>query len=175
MGKVLIIQRRKMLRQALALALFPDHDVQIAESIPESSGVQDFDAVIVDAASIGETSGTAAQGIRAVQSWQVPTIWVEGAQSLQAPKREKLVCIQRPFAKNVLQSALAECLALASRAKRNATARSQESPSAGKARAKERGTGGASESKEARVIELVDIVEEGPALKPKQSQQKKKM
>jgi len=176
MGKILVIQPHRMLQQALVLALFPDHEVEIAESIPGPSGVKDFDAVIVDAASLGETSGTAAEGFRAVQSWKVPTIWVEGARAAPTPRREKLVCIQRPLDKNALQSALAECLGLASGAKRNATATPprEESRSAERARPKAQGTAVASESDEARVIELVDVVEESPARKTEPNEQLKK-
>jgi DNA-binding NtrC family response regulator len=177
MGKILVIQPHRMLQQALVLALFPDHEVQAIESLPESSAVKDFDAVIVDAGSLVESGGAAAQGIRAVQSWTVPTVWVEGVQSAQPPKRDKLVAVRRPITRDALQSAVAECLELASTSKRNGpvTAQSQEDRMAGKAKAKEQMTGGISEPAEARVIELVDVVEAGPerGMKPTQGKKKK--
>jgi len=145
-----------------------------------------FDAVIVDVGSIGESDGDFEPAIRAVQSWKVPTVWVEGASAGQAPKREKLVAISSPIEKEVLLSALAECLGIPAKVKRLDP--STRSPAlAGDSRSGFRPTGvldgatgspvglhkvaGSSRPKDnqsaaaaagdAEVIELLEIVEEG--------------
>jgi len=118
MSKILLVETHRMLQQAIALALFPEHEVKLASTIPESSELEGFDAVIVDVGSIGESDGDFEPAIRAVQSWKVPTVWVQGSSHEQTPQREKLVSLIPPIEKEVLLSALAECLGIPSRAKR---------------------------------------------------------
>ncbi len=158
MSKILVIEPHRILQQAIALALFPEHEVKIASAIPESSELKNFDAAIVDMGSLGEPDGAFAQGIRAVQSWKVPTVWVEGASAGQAPKREKLVAINSPIEKEVLLSALAECLGTPLKAKRNDNA-------AGQSRTKQSQGAAATAAGEPGVIDLVEVVEEGPGAK----------
>jgi hypothetical protein len=57
MSKILVVETHRMLQQAIALALFPEHEVKIVSAIPESSELKDFDAVIVDVKSLGESAG----------------------------------------------------------------------------------------------------------------------
>ena len=118
MSKILVVEAHRMLQQAIALALFPEHEVEIGSAIPESSALKDFDAVIVDVGSIGESDGDFEPAIRAVQSWKVPTVWVQGALNKQTPRREKLVSLNLPIEKEALLSALAECLGTISKEKR---------------------------------------------------------
>lgn len=118
MSKILVVEAHRMLQQAIALALFPEHEVKIRSAIPESSELLGFDAVIVDVGSIPESDGDFEPAIRAVQSWKVPTVWVQGSSNRQIPRREKLVALNSPIEKEVLLSALAECLGIPSREKR---------------------------------------------------------
>ena len=176
MSKILVIQPHKMLQQAIALSLFPDHELQMAESIPDSSAVKDFDALIIDAASLKETNGLSAPGIRAVQGWKVPTIWIEGAESSQTPSRDNLVRIKRPIAREALLSALAECLGRSFGPKRSAPATEarQGERSSSKAAAKEKKSSASATAQQARFIELVEVVEEGPGVKKGKAQERKK-
>ena len=52
MSRILVIEPRNILRQAIGLALFPDHEVQMAAWLSDSHATvaQEFDLVIVDAA-----------------------------------------------------------------------------------------------------------------------------
>src|SRR3970040_1362415 len=118
MSKILVVEAHRMLQQALALALFPDYDVEIASAILESSALKDFNAVIVDLKSLGESAGGAEAAIRAVQSWKVPTGWVQGSSHEPTPHSENLIPIIAPIEKDVLLSALAECLGTISEEKR---------------------------------------------------------
>jgi hypothetical protein len=164
MSKILVVQPHRMLQQAIAVSLFPEHEVQVTEAVPESLATEDFDVVIVDAASLQETSGLAPQTMRVVQNWKVPTIWIEGIDPSQTPKREKLVLMKRPLARETLQSSLAECLGTSSGSKRNGTVSAQ-------AQETRRSSEGAAEQ-EAEFIELVDVVEEGPGRRTRKNQQK---
>ena len=118
MSKILVVEAHRMLQQAIALALFPDYEVEIASAILESSALKDFNAVIVDLKSLGESAGGAEAAIRAVQSWKVPTVWVQGSSHEPTPQRENLIPIIAPIEKDVLLSALAECLGIISKEKR---------------------------------------------------------
>ena len=118
MSKILVVEPHRMLQQAIALALFPEHVVKIASAIPESSELTGFDAVIVDLGPLGEPDGAFAQGVRAVQSWKVPTVWVQGSSHGPTPQCENLIPINTPIEKEVLLSALAECLGTISKEKR---------------------------------------------------------
>jgi hypothetical protein len=197
MSKILVVETHRMLQQAITLALFPEHEVKIVCAIPESSELKDFDAVIVDVGSIGESDGDFEPAIRAVQSWKVPTVWVQGFSNRQTPRREKLVSLNLPIEKEVLLSALAECLGISSREKRLDP--STRSPAlAGDSRSGFRPTGvlegatgspvglhkpasssrpkdnqsAAAAAGDAEVIELLEIVEEGSEGVIQQAQQK---
>jgi hypothetical protein len=147
MSKILVVERHRMLQQAIALALFPEHEVKIRSAIPESSELTGFDAVIVDVGSIGESDGDFEPAIRAVQSWKVPTVLVQGSSHGPTPQREMLVSLTPPIEKEVLLSALAVCLGVPSQEKRLQKA-------AGSSKAKDNRSG-------AEVIELLEVVEEG--------------
>ena len=77
MSRILVVEPRNILRQAIGLALFPDHEVQMAAWLSDSHATvaQEFDLVIVDAAASRATNTLNSQLIRAVQSWKVPTKW----------------------------------------------------------------------------------------------------
>ncbi|MBI1995357.1 MAG: hypothetical protein HYU31_04610 [Deltaproteobacteria bacterium] len=156
MSKILVVEPHRMLQQAIALALFPEHEVKIVSAIPESSALKDFDAVIVDLVLLGEPDGAFAQGVRAVQSWKVPTVWVQGSSHEPTPQRENLISIKTPIEKEILLSALAECLGTLSKEKRSDP--STRAPA----------LAGNSE-----VIELLDVVEETSEAEIQQARPKK--
>ncbi|HTN71294.1 MAG TPA: hypothetical protein VMO00_09405 [Methylomirabilota bacterium] len=173
MSKILVVQPHRMLQQAIVLSLFPEHEVQVTEAVPEFLAAKDFDAVIVDAASLQETTGLASQTMRAVQNWQVPMIWIEGSDPSQTPKREKLVLMKRPIAREALQSSLAECLGTSRGSKRNGmlSAQAQEPRGSSKGAADEKKDLVSSAAQDTEFIELVDVVEEGPGRKTRKKQQ----
>ena len=122
MSRILVVEPRNILRQAIGLALFPDHEVQMAAWLSDSHATvaQEFDLVIVDAAALRATNTLNSQLVRAVQSWKVPTIWIDDTGARQAPARDKLVVLTGPIQKESLQSAVTKCLGISS-SKQNST------------------------------------------------------
>jgi hypothetical protein len=115
MSTILFIHRHRMLQQAVAVSLFPEHDVRVADSIPETAAVDDVDLVIVDGASPDDPDGLVDRAAQAVRQWNIPVVWVEGAGSLRGPKRDKMLVIQTPIQKAALQAAVAELLVSAAK------------------------------------------------------------
>jgi hypothetical protein len=176
MSKILVIQPHRMLRQAIGLSLFPEHDVEMTATIPESLTAIDFDAVIIDAASLQETTGLSAQAIRAMQTWKLPTVWIRDSESSQIPKWEKLVVMERPIAKDALQSSVAECLRVSTQAKQNgrAPAGHQETQSFPTETTEEEKNHVVSKAAaDSKFIELVDVVEDEPGQRTIKTRQKK--
>src|SRR5215510_1315963 len=160
MSKILVVEPRNMLRQAISLALFPDHEVQMAPLLSEGSAAvaQEFDLVIIDSAALRATNSLSSQLVRAVQSWKVPTIWIDDAAVHQAPARDKLVVLSEPIQKESLQSAVAKCLGV-SPSKLDGTASTSAKESMA---TKEVRTVTSSQSSGPQIIELVDVVAEPP-------------
>jgi hypothetical protein len=156
MSTILVIEPRKILQHATAIALFPEHEARMSETIPEAGEMQKFAAVIVDAAALRETSALSTQTLRAMETWKAPIIWVDGDPP-QPPKRDKLVIVKRPVSRKAIRAALAQCLG------------QHLEPAAGGASGE---NAGAAAAKERNVIELVDVVE--PVFSGKQSKGEKK-
>jgi len=158
MSTILVIEPRKILQHATAIALFPEHEARMAETIPEAGELQKFAAVIVDAAALRETSALSAQTLRAMETWKAPIIWVDGDPP-QPPKRDKLVIVKRPVSRKAIRAALAECLG------------QDVGPAAGNVAGD---NAAAVAAKERNVIELVDVVEPAPSGIQRKGEKKKK-
>jgi hypothetical protein len=162
MSKILVVEPYKILQRAIAISLFPEHEVQITDHLPEMNALEQrsYDIVVVDAGALRERT-TVGELDRCVQGWRIPTIWLEETISTVVPTRDKLVVLRKPILMNDLLSALAQC-----QEKRStmSLARGSAEPSE-KVRGKE-GLANADlerhpKQEKARVIELVDVVEEG--------------
>ena len=172
MSTILVIQPYKMLQQAFAVALLSDYQVRVQENIPESSAVNNFDAVIVDAASLAERN--AGSELRAVQSWKVPTVWIDKGDAPEVPTRENLVIVKRPVHNDSLRKALSECLT-PSKVSISKTPQSLARPAVAngsKAKGKEKSVAAASD--ERQIIELVEVVEAPTLPHQKKTAAKKK-
>jgi hypothetical protein len=119
-------------------------------TIPEADEVQNFAAVIVDAAVLRETSGLSAQTLHAMELWKTPMVWVDG-EPPRPPNRDNLVVVKRPRSRKAMREALALCLGRDAKTE-----------------------GGAAATKERNIIELVDVVEAGPARRQSKGEGKKK-
>jgi hypothetical protein len=150
MSTILVIEPRKILQHAIALALFPDHDARMMTTIPETEALRDCAAVIVDAAILRETDGLPAQATRTMEKWDTPMVWIDG-DSPAPPNRHNLVVVKRPVSRMVMREALAQCLAQSAGAAHTGT-----------------------ETNERDVIELVDVVEPASTSKLIKSDKKKK-
>jgi hypothetical protein len=159
MSHILLIEPDRMLRQAFTMALFPEHQVKVAHSIPESAP-EESELIIVDAGALQSREAISAQHLRLLAAWKLPMIWVDGNQLVPAAIRDKVVRIEPPLVKEGLQRALAQCLGKTAIPKRvdNAVSARGETPSVTKPKAKR-----ISDSKQKAgesFIELVDVVED---------------
>src|SRR5919109_3097295 len=157
MSKILVIEPYRILQQGIAISLYPENDVQLMDGVPENLNSNDFDAAIVDAASLQESNALDAAALRSIQEWKMPTIWIGGDVSGRVSSREKVVTLQRPLGRQALMAALRECLGAASSEKRNAAAaeRNDDRRVPSKRTAKEETS---AETAAAEIIELTDVV-----------------
>jgi hypothetical protein len=161
MSSILVVEPRKILQHATAIALFPEHEARMTVTIPDAGELQKFAAVIVDAAALRETNALSAQTLRAMETWKAPIIWVDGDPP-QPPKRDKLVIVKRPISRKAIRAALAQCLGQAL------------DPEAGRAGNPTGENAAAAAAKGRNVIELVDVVEPVTAGKQSKGERKKK-
>jgi hypothetical protein len=170
MSRILVVEPRNILRQAISLALFPDHEVQTVAVLSESDAalVKEFDLVMIDSAAWDETNTLNRQLVRWVQGWKVPTIWIDDGGGPRAPTSDNLVVLTRPIQKDSLQSAVTKSLATSS-SLRNGNVHM----TAKKAATKEAKIVGASQVAGPQIIELVDVVEEAPEPNNGKKQQRK--
>jgi len=150
MSAILVIEPRKILQHATAIALFPEHEARMVTAIPGAEELHNFAAVIVDAAVLRETSGLSAKALRAMELWKTPMVWIDGDPA-QPPNRDKLVVVKRPVSRKAMREALALCLGQDSRPETAGVA-----------------------TNERNIVELVDIVEAGPAGRQIKGEKKKK-
>jgi hypothetical protein len=171
MSRILVVEPRNILRQAISLALFPDHEVQTATFLSESNVAvaKEFDLVIIDSAALRETSNSSSQLMRTVQGWKVPTIWIDDTGGGHTPAYDQRVVLTRPIQKDTLQSAVAKCLDVLS-SKQNGTAGILAKE---RMATKEASTVAVSQVTGSQVIELVDVVAEPPGRKKTKKQQTK--
>jgi hypothetical protein len=174
MSRILVIQPHRMLQHAFSVALFPEHEVQVVERIPDAAGLKDIDLVIVDAVALRQRDSLAQHELGEVQDWKTPTIWIDNDADAQVPMREKLLLLQGPSGKDLLVRAMAECLGTPGAGKQ--AANPIKSGAAGRAvtteTTKPQGATAASNTEE-NFIELVEVVEEGSAHEGSKAPQKK--
>jgi hypothetical protein len=172
MSRILVIEPRNILRQAINLALFPDHEVHMTASLSDNhvTVAQEFDLIIVDSAALRATNTLSSQLVRAVQSWTVPTVWIDDTGARQAPVRDKLVVLTGPIQKESLQSAVTKCLGISSSKQNSTTSVPVKEPIA----TKEPTTATTPQNTGPQIIELVDVVAEPPESRKNKKQTKTK-
>jgi hypothetical protein len=146
MGKIVLIEPHRVLQQAIALSLFPEHEVRVAETVdPSAIGALDdnIDVMIIDAAALRASDKLSPEINRAIEAAPFPIVWIDDGDAMR-PKRDKLAVVLKPIESGALQTALADLLAPASARKE-----SKASPRKSKA------------GSEPELIDLVDIVEDG--------------
>jgi hypothetical protein len=158
MSRILVVEPRRILRQAISLALFPDHQVDAATGLSDrhAAGTLDCDMVIIDAAGLRETGYSHSDLAATVRKWKIPTVWINDAEGDQAPARDELVVLNTPILKDALQGVIATYLGPSSIKQNgapNTAVRERSTP-------KDAET--AAESQVPQIIELVDVVAEPP-------------
>jgi hypothetical protein len=149
MSKVLLIEPHKVLQQALALSLFPEHEVKVEESIDAAAVAQidGVDLLIIDAAAMREKGKLTTELKRALGLSKAPLLWIDDGED--APARERLVVIAAPLDSTALQSAVADLLS--------------SNPDKGphtKRSGSETGKAAAQQETQSQLIDLVEVVEE---------------
>jgi hypothetical protein len=155
MSNVLVIEPRKILQHATAIALFPEHKARIVDAVPEAAVLRECDAVIVDAVTLREANALSAQTLSAMEEWTSPVVWIDG-EAPQAPNCANLVIVKRPVSRDELRAALATCLGRELMSRASAGGAGGQS---GRDGAKPAGQK-AGPAQRAEVIELVEVVEE---------------
>src|ERR1051325_4940770 len=94
MSRVLLIEPHRVLQQALALSLFPEHDVRVEDSI--------------DAGALRAAGKLTPDLQRALEAAKTPTLWIDDDSA--QPKRANLTVMAPPITSGSLQSAVADLL-----------------------------------------------------------------
>lgn len=162
MRKILLVEPLRVVRQAIALALFPEHEVEARESVGSAgaSAWKDYELVILDGTALRDLGQLTPELMRAVQSSKTPTLWLEEDESHRPPPRANLMVVKKPVEREAFHSAVAELLSPPGTAKKAgksavASAREADAPKGAAKRATEE-----SGQEGSRFIDLVDVVEE---------------
>jgi hypothetical protein len=163
MSKILVVQPDRMLQQAFMLALCPEHEVQMFPVLPDATPTS-FDAAIIDVAALREYESLTAGDLRAIQTWQVPMVWIDSDVAALSADHRNALRLKRPVTKESLLKALAECLRPASitNGSQSSNPRIVKAPTKTKPKPR-KSAASAPANNEGKFIELVDVVEEGTA------------
>jgi hypothetical protein len=156
MSNVLVVEPRKILQHATAIALFPDHEARVVDAIPEARLAHECDAVIVDAVVLREVNGLPDEALQAISEWSVPIVWIDN-DAPQPPACANLAIVKRPISRDELRAALATCLGRQLMLRANAAATPEPAAAASGKMIKQKA---AAPAPKAAVIELVEVVEE---------------
>lgn len=146
MSKVLLLEPQKILQQAITLALFPEHEVEVRESVDRTglNSLEDYELIIVDGAALREVGALSSEVTAALQNCNIPTLWIEEEESAEIPKRDKLLVLKKPIERDILHRNLASLLGSMRPAKAESKAKAARS----------------NEQESFEFIELVDVVDD---------------
>ncbi len=166
MGTILLIEPHRVLQQAIALSLFPGHDVRVEDGAGASTAavLDGMDLVIVDAAALRASGRLSPELARAIQGSSLPTLWIDENESADPPKRDKLVVVMKPIENAAFQSALADLLS----GSRPQQERKKAAPGEQKTQAAK------GEKAKPEPIDLVEIVEEESSAEKSETPKKSK-
>lgn len=153
MSKILIVEPHKMLRHAFAVALSPEHEIDIAKAFPPPDALKGIDMAIVDAASLRESAGVSAD-VSSVESWRLPIIWIDDK---SAGAAENLLCLKPPLDREALKRAVSQCSQQSDKKAPGAKPKSRV-PFASKSQPPKLSLPSAADDGK-KFIELVDVVE----------------
>ncbi len=109
MSRILVVQPHKMLQQALVIALFPEHEVEVFDKIPAAESLAAADVLIIDAVALRGGDALSTREVRAVQSCRVPVVWIDTDAPPDTAAFTKLVRLSPPLKRDELRGAAAEC------------------------------------------------------------------
>ena len=160
MSRILLVEPRDILRQAISLALFPDHEVQLATLFSDADELiaPQFDLIIIDSAALSETGNSDGELLHKLRASKIPTIWIDDPRGGEAATHDKLVVLASPIQKEALHAAMTKCLDRSS-VKSDASASMSAKERIAR---KEARTVLESQATGPQIIELVDVVAEPP-------------
>ena len=160
MSRLLVIEPNLMLRYAVAVALTPDHGIHFFDSLPESSALAEVDAVIVDAATLRLAEKPPRFDSKAIERWQVPTVWIDDVEMSVPAARADWVNLKPPVQRDQLLKALFECFNPPAGAPPAARKLEPRASMPVKARGKKSEESAAAPPAADNVIDLVEVVED---------------
>ena len=178
MSKILLIEPHRVLRQAITLSLFPDHEVEVQQDTKGSAmeSLDDHDLIVVDGAALRESGQLSAELSRAIQDSKAQMVWLEEDEGACPVKRENLVVVKKPIERKLFQTAVSNFLspAQSERGDKSSTGipprTTEETP--GKATKKARAED--PQQPTLQFIELVDVVEDEPTATQERKGSKKR-
>ena len=107
MGKILLIEPDKILKQAISLSLFPEHEVEESSSGSiDNNTLKEYDLLIVDGSALSERNYLTPEFTRTIRRSDIPTIWLEDDESSRPFVKDKLLFVKKPIERETFQSAL---------------------------------------------------------------------
>ena len=151
MGKVLLIEPDRILKQVIILFLFSLHEVQdeASSQAANTDALKEYDLLIVDWSALQDRNQLTEEFIQTIQHCGTSTIWLEEDESQRPFKREKLLFVKKPIVRETFLSALNSLL----------SPRTLKKAGAGDVASRERK---GEEQKEPELIDLLDVVDEQP-------------
>jgi hypothetical protein len=165
MAKILLVEPRRPLQQAISLSLSRGHDVETRDSITaaELAQLKDWNLLILDASGLIENDQLSRELVRAIQVYPTPILWLEDEDLAQRPKRDKFLALRIPLEKNSLESAVDDLLDDKTPEKKPALPE-EPGPEARVSKSGLKKVQGETPDQESfNFIELVDVVNEPPA------------
>ena len=163
MSRIFVVQPYRMLQQAVIVALFPEHQVRVSDHIPESEPSSDADLAIIDVGALRDRSGLSAGDMRAVQSWQLPIVWIGSGGSGEGTAVKNSLQLTAPLKRDELRAAVTEALRSTKGERAGAApARKRAHVASSNKRTVEQKPDGIVADNEREVIELVEVIEDAP-------------
>ena len=151
MGKVLLIEPDRIVKQAISLLLFSHHEVQdeASSQATDIDALKEYDLLIVDGSALLEKNQLTKEFTRTIQHCGISTLWLEEDESQRPFKREKLLFVKKPIERETFLSALNSLL----------SPETLKKAGAGGVASRERK---GQKQKEPELIELLDVVDKQP-------------
>jgi DNA-binding response OmpR family regulator len=107
MSKILLIEPERILKQAITLFLFPEHEVEETSSqSADSSTLKEYDLLIIDGSALRDRNHLTQEFTRTVQGSDTPTVWLGEDESSLPFAREKLLFIKKPIEREEFLAAM---------------------------------------------------------------------
>jgi len=107
MSKILLIEPERILKQAISLFLFPEHEVEETSSqSADSSTLKEYDLLIVDGSALRDRNHLTQEFTRTIQRSDIPTVWLGEDESSLSFEREKLLFVKKPIERDEFLSAM---------------------------------------------------------------------